>query len=157
MNILKTIIEKKGLNSCSIELEVSGLIRSFEGNILETDAFPANVGSICQIEHSEGESSSAEIIGFRNNKNLIALHKIDTKIKIGAKVKLVDDGLNIKVGEELLGRVIDGMGNSLDGKAISKMKHTWPLHGQSINPLERERVEKEKSARTSRPRAASLG
>lgn len=142
MNILKTIVEKKGLNSCSIELEVSGLIRSYEGNIVETDAFPANVGSICQIEHSQGESSSAEIIGFRNNKNLIALHKTDTKIKIGAKVKLVDDGLNISVGEELLGRVIDGMGNPLDGKVISDMKSTWPLHGHSINPLERERIEK---------------
>ena len=70
------------------------------------------------------------------------MHKTDSKIKIGAKVKLVDDGLNIPVGEELLGRVIDGMGNPLDGKNISKMKNTWPLHGKTINPLERERIEK---------------
>ena len=34
------------------------------------------------------------------------------------------------------------MGNPLDGKVISDMKSTWPLHGHSINPLERERIEK---------------
>lgn len=142
MNVLKKFIANNVVNSCVLDLEVSGLIRSFEGNIVETDAFPANVGSICQIEYSEGENSTAEIIGFRNGKNLIALHKSDTKIKIGSKVRLVDDGLNISVGEQLLGRVIDGMGIPLDGKTIKQMPYKWPLHGKTINPLEREKIEK---------------
>lgn len=142
MNLLNKIIKEDFLENISISTEYAGLVKSFEGNIIETDAFPANVGSICQIETNSPEISTAEIIGFRNNKNLIALHKTDSKIRIGSKVKLLDDGVNISVGDQLLGRVIDGMGQPLDGRNIISMEKKWPLYGKSINPLERNKVEK---------------
>ena len=117
--------------------EVSGIVRGFEGNIVETDGFPASVGSVCEIDSLDAYKTSAEVIGFRNNKNLIALHNTDTKLKVGSRVRLVDEGVNIGVGDSLLGRVIDGMGNPLDGKRLEKFKDNWPLNGKAVNPLER--------------------
>ena len=81
MNILKKLIENNKIKNISDVTEVSGIVRGFEGNIVETDGFPASVGSVCEIESLDAYKTSAEVIGFRNNKNLIALHNTDTKLK----------------------------------------------------------------------------
>ncbi len=142
MNILNQIIKNNKICNRNVRTEVSGLVRSFEGNIIETDPFPATVGSICEIECVNTENTSAEIIGFRNNKNLIAMHKTDNNVKIGSIVKLVDDGVSISLGKNILGRVLDGMGNPLDDKENIMQEDSWPLHGKTINPLKRNKVEK---------------
>lgn len=141
MNILKQLIKNNFIETNSIKNEISGLVRSFEGSILEADPFPATIGSICEIECINSENTSAEIIGFRNNKNLIAMHQSDNSVKIGSKVKLVNEGSNLLVGDSLLGRVLDGMGNPLDGKADVTSDEVWPLHGKTINPLQRQKVD----------------
>ena len=142
MNILKQLLKDNTLKNTKIKLEISGLVRSFEGNIIETDPFPATVGSICDIEITKDQSISAEIIGFRNEKNLIAMHQSDSNVRIGSKVKLISDGINISVGKELLGRVLDAMGNPLDNKKSLITNEKWPLYGKTINPLQRNKVEK---------------
>ena len=141
MNILKQLINNNFIETNSIKNEISGLVRSFEGNILEADPFPATIGSICEIECMNSENTSAEIIGFRNNKNLIAMHQSDNSVKIGSKVKLVNEGSNLVVGDNLLGRVLDGMGNPLDGKGHITSDEVWPLYGKTINPLQRKKVD----------------
>ena len=141
MNILRKLLQDEFISSKKTYLEVSGLIRSFEGNIIETDPFPATIGSICEIETTNIENYSAEVIGFRNNKNLLAMHQSDNNVKIGSKVKLVDDGINLPVGDNLLGRVFDGMGNPLDGKKRVICDDKWPLYGKTINPLQRNKVD----------------
>ena len=142
MTILKQLLKDNILDNKKIELEISGLVRSFEGNIIETDPFPATVGSICEIDIPNIQSISAEVIGFRNNKNLIAMHQSDSNVRIGSKVRLISDGVNVTVGKELLGRVLDAMGNPLDNKKSLITNEKWPLYGKSINPLQRNKVEK---------------
>lgn len=141
MNILNTLVKKNKIADNKINIDISGMIRSFEGNIIETDAFPATVGSICEIECINTENTTAEIIGFRNNKNLIAMHRTDNNVRIGSKVKLINDGVNISVGDDLLGRVLDGMGEPLDGKYKISSDENWPLYGKTINPLQRKKVD----------------
>ena len=141
MNIVKQLLKDNTLNNRKIDLEISGLVRSFEGNIIETDPFPATVGSICDIEIPKTQSISAEVIGFRNEKNLIAMHQSDSNVRIGSKVRLISDGVNVPVGKELLGRVLDAMGNPLDNKKSLITNEQWPLYGKTINPLQRNKVE----------------
>ena len=142
MNIVKQLLKDNTLKNKKIDLEISGLVRSFEGNIIETDPFPATVGSICDIEIPKTQSISAEVIGFRNEKNLIAMHQSDSNVRIGSKVRLISDGVNVSVGKELLGRVLDAMGNPLDNKKSLITNEKWPLYGKTINPLQRNKVEK---------------
>ena len=141
MNIVKQLLKDNTLRNKKIELEISGLVRSFEGNIIETDPFPATVGSICDIEIPKTQSISAEVIGFRNEKNLIAMHQSDSNVRIGSKVSLISDGVNVSVGKELLGRVLDAMGNPLDNKKNLITNEQWPLYGKTINPLQRNKLE----------------
>ena len=141
MNIVKQLLKDNALKNKKIDLEISGLVRGFEGNIIETDPFPATVGSICDIEIPKTQSISAEVIGFRNEKNLIAMHQSDSNVRIGSKVRLISDGVNVPVGKELLGRVLDAMGNPLDEKKSLITNEQWPLYGKTINPLQRNKVE----------------
>ncbi len=142
MNFLQNLLANEKFENIKIKTEISGIVRGLEGSIVEADGFPASVGSVCEIESLDSNNTSAEIIGFRNNKNLLALHNTATKLKVGSRVTLVDEGVNIDVGDELLGRVIDGMGHPLDGKKLSKLNDSWPLNGKAVNPLERKKIDK---------------
>ena len=141
MSLLKEVIQRNEFESIRVNTEISGLVRGLEGTIVETDGFPASVGSICEIDSLDDYRTSAEVIGFRNNRNLVALHNTDTKLKVGARVRLIDEGVNIRVGEKLLGRVIDGMGCPLDGKKLDKLDDSWPLNGKAVNPLDRKKID----------------
>ena len=66
--------------------------------------FPANLGSICTVAASDGTETMAEIIGFKKGNNILSMFESDTKIQSGAKVSIIDDGHDVKVGEALLGR-----------------------------------------------------
>ena len=111
------------------KLNISGRVTRYDGHFLECDGFPANLGSICTVTTSDGTETMAEIIGFKREQYSLNVRK-RYKIQSGAKVSIIDDGHDVKVGEALLGRVVDAMGNPYDGKPISALSETWPLNGK---------------------------
>ena len=112
----------------SKKLSVSGRVSKYDGHFLECDGFPANLGSICSVATEDGKEATAEIIGFKKGNNILSMFESDTKIQSGAKVSLIDDGHEAKVGDALLGRVIDAMGTPYDGKPLENINETWPLN-----------------------------
>ena len=92
-------------------------------------------GKIMTLQVILGELEKAEIVGFKNGNNCLSLFQPGAQVKSGSKVFLLDDGYSISVGENLLGRVIDALGNSLDGKANPLLRETWPLNGVQLNPI----------------------
>ena len=84
---------------------VSGRVNRYDGQMVECDGFPATIGSLCEIETETNLPAIAEIIGFHGGHNLLSLHDYGARISVGAKVKVVDDGYTIAVGDGLLGRV----------------------------------------------------
>ncbi|MDC3401493.1 FliI/YscN family ATPase [Alphaproteobacteria bacterium] len=121
-------------------VELSGRVNRYDGNMLQCDGFPATIGALCSVEADNKDTAIAEIIGFEKGQNILSLHEVGARIRVGARVKLIDDGYSIPVGEELLGRVIDALGNPLDGLPAPKAKDSWPLMGKELNPLARKPV-----------------
>ena len=81
--------------------------------------------------------SKGEIIGFKDDKNLIFQYEKTSEIFNGDKI-IASGGLKkIDVGPDLLGRVIDGLGSPLDGLGLINTTEQNPIGGQSINPFER--------------------
>ena len=117
-----------------------GRVSRFDGHIIECDGFPATIGTLCWIETRDNGRIVAEVIGFQNKNNLLCVHETGARISVGAKVSVYDDGYMVSVGEGLLGRVIDSLGQSLDGKAMPKLTDNWPIDGVKINPLARKPV-----------------
>ncbi|WP_347831781.1 FliI/YscN family ATPase [uncultured Planktomarina sp.] len=134
VSILSRRIEKIATSPL---LVASGRVTQFDGQIIECDGFPVSVGSICHVRGPGGNVINAEIIGFRAGKNIAFLYEQNADIEVGALVTVANNGRLVDVGDALLGRVIDAHGHPFDGLGPLKLDQTWPLYGNSVNPLDR--------------------
>ena len=111
----KAIIADIDRTAKNRQLAMFGHVSRFDGQMIECGGFPANIGSLCHVETDEEQFAVAELIGFKNGNNLLSLHDYGARIRVGARVTLADDGANIPVGDGLLGRITDALGNPIDG------------------------------------------
>ena len=121
---------------------LSGRVSRFDGSMIYCDGFPAGIGALCHVETDGGESAVAEIIGFENGKNILSLHEIGARIKVGSRVTLVDEGDSLMAGDALMGRVFDALGNPIDNLPGPLLSDSWPLMGKKLNPLSRAAIDK---------------
>ncbi len=115
--------------------EVIGyLIRAFNPGL--------HVGSSCDIVNAKtNESVPGEAVGFKNNQILVMPFGDIRGIGPNSKIVPSSGQPFFRVGNELLGRSIDGMGNPIDGLGpINAVKKT-PIYGEPINPLLRRRID----------------
>jgi len=120
---------------------VSGRVSRFDGIMIECSGFPATIGTLCEIQTQDGGTIIAEIIGFQNSNNLLCVHETGARIAVGARVRVKDDGHHIAIGDGVLGRVVDALGNYLDGKPEMALPDSWPMEGVKLNPLARKPVD----------------
>ncbi len=140
-SLTKSLVFAAAKASSVAQPTFSGRVSRFDGHMIECDGFPATIGTLCQIETQDGNAIIAEVIGFQNKNNLLCVHETGARISVGAKVSVHDDGYMIPVGEGLLGRVFDSLGQCLDGQAAPHLPDNWPLDGVKINPLARKPVD----------------
>ena len=131
-NVMYTLAADIDDFDLKLPVSTSGRVSRFDGHIIECDGFPATIGTLCAIDTQEGNRVNAEVIGFKDNHNLLSVHDHDAKISVGAKVVLSDNGHSIKVGPGLLGRAIDALGHPLDDGPPLQLVDGWPLSGKPI-------------------------
>ena len=73
------------------------------------------MGSLCFLENEFGDRVTGEVVRIKENSVDIVPHDNTFAISVNDKVALVQVAQKVSVGDELLGRVIDGLGNPLDG------------------------------------------
>jgi len=120
----------------------SGVVVSVRGMVIESLGPPTQVGEHLIIERNEavGPPLTAEVVGFKDNKVIIMSFGGIEGITPGAKVWALGHQISVPVGEELLGRVIDGFGNPLDKKGPILTAEKRPLQAEPPHPLERKRI-----------------
>ena len=132
------------LNSFTTEqlkqCQISSTVLSFNGHIVKASPIPANIGSLCDIEVSDGKTVKAEIVAIGQDQIEILPYDTNTNIRVGNEIRLIEDGREVYVGEMLLGRVIDGLGHPLDELGEIKLKEKMALNGVPINPFERQPI-----------------
>lgn len=119
-----------------------GHITKLVGLTLESQGPICSVGDLVAIESSRepGREQFAEVVGFRDNRVLLfPLDNIDG-VRSGDKVKLVNDGFKIPVGEGMLGRVVDGLGRPIDGLGPLEFTDKWPVRRAAPNSMLRTRI-----------------
>ncbi|MGB7995730.1 MAG: flagellar protein export ATPase FliI [Photobacterium halotolerans] len=117
----------------------SGRLVRVVGLTLEAIGCRAPVGSVCRVEAVQG-SIEAEVVGFSGDTLYLMPSEQLTGVMPGAKVTPVMSDGGLPVGPELLGRVIDGMGNPLDGKGKIYTSARAALNAEPINPLARKPI-----------------
>ncbi|HRR68600.1 MAG TPA: FliI/YscN family ATPase [Desulfomonilia bacterium] len=122
-------------------IEVRGKVTNIVGLVVEGHGPGSCMGGMCEI-YSKGVSGSimAEVVGFRDKRVLLMPLGDLGGIGPGSTIIARKSNPSVKVGDELLGRVIDGMGNPLDGKGPLSLGQEMPLYGRTVNPLKKKRI-----------------
>ena len=119
------------------EPQRSGTLVRLVGMRLETRGIMAPLGACCEVRGQMGHSVEAEVVGF-NDQTLYLMPFTDpVGIGPGASVRLISSSAQGRLGPALLGRILDGRGEPLDGKPAPICEDVLSLHGRPINPMER--------------------
>ncbi|OOE39433.1 flagellum-specific ATP synthase FliI [Salinivibrio kushneri] len=117
----------------------SGKLVRMVGLTLEAIGCRAPIGSVCSVETLNG-TIEAEVVGFADELLYLMPNEQVSGVLPGARVTPLSERSQLSVGMELLGRVIDGMGNPLDGKGDIYTDKQASLEGIPINPLSRQPI-----------------
>ena len=131
----------QAIHDCE-SIKMSGKITQVIGLVIESQGPNVSLGELCYIHsHFVGVPPiPAEVVGFR--KGLVLLMPIGEMQGVGPGCEVVSaqKTLGVKVGPELLGRVLDGLGEPMDGKGPLLSKLEYPLHAAPPDPLDRPRI-----------------
>ncbi len=117
-----------------------GVLKRVVGLTLEAVGCEVPLGAQCRVEAGQGEWVDAEVVGFAGERTfLMPSSEMHGMLPNARVVPAMRDGL-VRVGMGLLGRVIDGEGNPLDGRGDLRTDAAVRLSGGSINPLNREPI-----------------
>ncbi|WP_341658945.1 flagellar protein export ATPase FliI [Vibrio sp.] len=117
----------------------SGKLVRVVGLTLEATGCRAPIGSLCQVETIHGHMD-AEVVGFSGDNLFLMPSEQITGVLPGAKVTPLATDSGLPVGMELLGRVIDGVGNPLDGLGPLYTDKRAKFNSDPINPLSRKPI-----------------
>ncbi len=118
--------------------KVSGV----SGNIVEAKGLEAGLGALCSIEDQDGHHPPvlAEVVAFEQDTlKLIPYHET-IGLSRSSKIRVLSKRVGIHVNESLLGRVINPLGDPLDGGAPISYHDQQDYVGAKIPPLQRAKV-----------------
>ena len=119
---------------------VHGRVVDVVGLVVEGLGVDAPTGTICRIGTEGGQDIRAEIVGFREGHTLLMPYGDVRGIRPGARITPQGGKAVADVGNALLGRVVDGLGQPLDGGEPIAPEKRYPLYGGNTNPLDRPRI-----------------
>ena len=117
-----------------------GKVLSYNGQVIEATPLPGIIGSLCSIFARSNEEFQGELVGVGENKVNILPYESNLDIRVGDKVFLTETQQTVGVGDALLGRVIDGLGNPLDSLGKLTLLDSKSLNGRRVNPFERQAI-----------------
>lgn len=120
---------------------VCGRVNQVIGMVIESNGPAVSVGGVCEVKILGNTSQiQAEVVGFRDNRVLLMPLGEMRGIEPGSLVRITGEQARVEVSDSLLGRVIDGLGNPVDGKGPLSTNESYPLYATPLNPMERDRI-----------------
>lgn len=123
-------------------LVFKGRISQVVGLTIESDGPRARMGELCLVR-SPGRSDKplrCEVVGFKGNKTLLMpLGELDG-IGPGSEIVATGQTFKVRVGRSLVGRVLNGLGEPIDGGGPVETETTYPVMNHPPDPLKRRRI-----------------
>jgi len=133
-NVLERVRSARVVESRGRVVQVIGLVIESQGPL-------AAMGEVCRIESARHDGTTlAEVVGFRNNHLLLMPLGQVHGIHPGSEVIATGTSLRVPVSDALKGRVIDSLGNPLDGRGPIAAARSIPVHHRPPHPLQRQRI-----------------
>jgi flagellum-specific ATP synthase len=116
---------------------VQGVLTRMVGLTLEALGCQASIGDLCHVAGRDGSQIEAEVVGFSGGRIFLMPTGDSHGLAPNARVTPRASAGTVPVGAALLGRIIDGAAQPLDGLGIPDCDARVRLSGMSINPLAR--------------------
>lgn len=118
-----------------------GRVTKIVGLTVESIGPDASVNDLCSIISSDKKRTvDAEVIGFRDDRLLLMPYEDITGIGVGSMVINRNKPLMVRVGDELLGKVLDGLGNPMDGEELN-LNQFYSVDEKAPDPMDRVLIE----------------
>jgi len=122
-------------------IQAHGKVTKVVGLVVEAEGPVTHLGSVCHvISADQRRKVRAEVLGFRDNRVLLMPLEDIRGIGPGSRVVALGEQAFVSVGKGLLGRIIDGIGEPIDGKGGIPTERKYPIYADPINPLARGRI-----------------
>jgi len=120
--------------------EAIGYVKQVVGLSIEAQGPVTSVGDLCLIEIADGAPLKAEVVGFRDDRVILMPLGEMRGLHPGCRVISTNRPLTIRVGKDLLGRIIDGSGEVIDEKGKLTGEKDCVLDFSPPHPLRRMRI-----------------
>lgn len=128
------------LNEISL-YQYKGKVSRVIGLTIESRGPAVRLGETCHIYPIKSkEPVLAEVVGFKEDTVLLMPLGEMEGIGPGSMVVATGNTLEVDVGEQLLGRILDGMGNPIDDFEPPSLNYSYPVNNQPPNPLSRTKI-----------------
>lgn len=118
-----------------------GKVSKVVGLTVESVGPPCKLNDLCEIISKDGMTKvMSEVVGFKDNKVLLMPYDSVDGIGLGATVRNTGEVLKVKVGDELLGKVLDGIGRPMDGSTLESVEE-YPIDAAPPDPLKRKLID----------------
>ena len=122
-------------------LERAGRVTKIVGLAVEATGPSSKIGDVCEMFTLDNERCvRAEIVGFKDGHTLLMPFASLEGIGLGSYVVYTGKALRVPVGKELIGRVLDALGNPFDDLPQPKIDAWYPAENVPPNPLTRDRI-----------------
>jgi flagellum-specific ATP synthase len=122
-------------------VKYNGCVEQVIGLVIESSGPAAQIGEVCHIRYSRTkEPLPAEVVGFRQGKTLLMPLGEMTGIRPGSEVVATGKTLDVGVGDALLGRVLNGLGQPMDGGPSLVLEEKYPVFASPPDSLRRRRI-----------------
>lgn len=125
-------------------VKMHGKVTNVVGLAIESEGPTCKMAELCYIypKDSDDPPIEAEVVGFKGNRVVLMPLGEVRGIGPGCEVRATGGPLMVAVGHALLGRVLDGLGNPIDGKGPIDPDAMYSVHNEVVNPFLRPRITK---------------
>lgn len=117
-----------------------GTVTQVTGLLIESSGPAVALGDFCEIRTFAGRAFRTQVIGFRDGR-VLAMPLEDTAgLQLGDVVVARPEAARVRTGPKLLGRVLDGFGNPIDGRGPVEFEAEYDIYTPPPGPLEREHI-----------------
>jgi len=121
-------------------LQVVGKVIQVVGLVVEAQVQGVSVGEVCKIMIDPKKHILSEVVGFKEDKVLLMPLGQIHGIKPGSRIYATGAPIQVKVGMSLLGRVLNGLGEPMDGKGDIEPEALYPIDRDPPDPVKRPRI-----------------
>jgi flagellum-specific ATP synthase len=124
-----------------LAIQVHGQVAAMAGLTIEVSDFSVPVGALCTITTRANETIEAEVIGFREKLTVLMPLSENKGVSPGDDVRCGQAQPSVPIGPHLLGRVINGRGEPIDGKGPLLCQTRRVINAAHLTPMDRTRLD----------------